>query len=86
MRSTTFASGTVALDTPVARPAKTYPAKPGVFTRFWNTLIAAQEKRARRVVGAHLATMDDAQLARLGWNKAELSALRKAPADATMAL
>jgi hypothetical protein len=77
MRTTTY---NPSFDTAAA------PARPGLFSRFCAALIKGQELRARRIVHAHLAHQDDATLTRLGWSKADIDALRRAPAVAVLPL
>jgi hypothetical protein len=53
-------------------------SRPSLFKRLMARLIAGQEQRARRIVYAHLAHQSDDALARLGWTRAEIDALRRA--------
>jgi hypothetical protein len=72
-----FASSHIAID--AGRPTRT-----SVFKRLVAALVKGQEARARKVVHAHLGQYDDAALARLGWSRADIAALRTTPAAAVL--
>jgi hypothetical protein len=77
MRTTTYNS---------SFDAASAPTRPSLLSRIVAGLIKGQERRARRVVHAHLAHQDDATLTRLGWSPADIAALRRAPNAAVLPL
>ena len=52
------------------------PQTHGFLLRFVERIVAAQSRRADRIVQAHLAILDDANLERLGYSREDVQAAR----------
>lgn len=48
----------------------------GLFRRFLDRMIAGQERRARRLIGQHLATLSTTHLGELGLTEQQITLLR----------
>jgi hypothetical protein len=82
MHSTTLNNSAFA---PAAAP-KAAAARPSLARRIFDRMTAAQERRARKIVHAHLAHQPDEALVRLGWSAADIAALRASKVQQPAAL
>ncbi len=47
--------------------------RPGLFSRFWRSLMQSRLNQARREVNLYLSRLDDEELEQLGYRRSEIS-------------
>jgi hypothetical protein len=84
MNSTTLSNTTFTPSS--ATTASNAGGRTSLARRIFDRMVAAQERRARKIVHAHLVHQPDEALVRLGWTTAEIAALRRSKVQQPVAL